>query len=260
MTIMLQAKRAMASLLTHRMVGGVIAAATGNRIPAFGLRIDSSNPLVSPEIKAKLFFGIYESAERRFVARYLPGDADVVELGASLGVLTSIIRRRVSQPRRIVAVEANPLLAPILRRTLEVNGCDANVFVEVAAIHYGPEEEVSFSVGRHSTDGRVRHAADGGVSVIRTPTVTLSRILRRHQVRDFSLIADIEGAEWGVIEHDLEAAAAAKIIIIELHTSSVGEDAEILLGRLLATGRFDLVDRYGNSCVLRPRSTKGRAA
>ena len=248
---LLTAKRVIASLLTHNVIGKLIGWVMRDQIPAFGLRIGTQDPAVSAHVKAKLFFGIYESAERRFVSKYLPIDVHVVEFGSSLGVLTCLIRKRLPENLKVVAVEANPNLVPILKNNLAVNGCVNNVFIEAAAVSYQPGCQALFQQSVHSTDGRLapNSLADGSVAV---PAIKLSDILRTYRLDDFSLVCDIEGAEWEIFENDLSSLEKAKVIIIELHKSAKGQNSNALLNQILASGQFVLVDQYGPTCVLSP--------
>src|SRR3569623_274442 len=89
------AKRFIGPLLANRWTGLVAARVLRDRIPHRGLTIDTSSPVVTPEIKAALRMRVYESSEYRFVRRYVPTDCDVIELGGSLGVISCTIRRRI---------------------------------------------------------------------------------------------------------------------------------------------------------------------
>src|SRR3954464_14359033 len=92
----------------------------GQRVRSHGVELDLSSPLVADETRAALFWGFYEGSERRAALRFLRPGLPVIELGASLGFLTALIARRIA-PVAQVAVEANPALTSLLRRTLELN-------------------------------------------------------------------------------------------------------------------------------------------
>ncbi len=66
--------------------------------------------------------GGYERAERKLLARLIaPGDA-VIELGASLGIVTSLLARKVGAGGKVAAVEPNRLLHRHFEKQLAVNG------------------------------------------------------------------------------------------------------------------------------------------
>jgi len=88
MQAMLSLKIAVAKFVTARLIGELVAVAYRNKIPFRGLRFSTADPQIHPRVKASLFWGLYESAEIRFVNAYLPRSIDVVELGSSIGVVS----------------------------------------------------------------------------------------------------------------------------------------------------------------------------
>jgi hypothetical protein len=90
--------------------------------------------------------------------------------------------------------------------------------------------------------------------------VRLSDLLYRHNIADYALVCDIEGAEAGFINLDEEALRGCKTMVVELHDTefsgdrvSVGE----LCDRLVARHGFALVDRRSNVfCFSRSRQTR----
>lgn len=238
------AKRFAGPILANRLTGIVAARLLRDRIPHRGLIIDTSAPFVQPEIKAALLLRGYESGEYRFVQRYLPADSDVLELGGSLGVISCAIRRRIAPQQRLITVEADPRLARALKRNLDLNNCGEGVIVEPVAVAYQAGDHVAFSLGETSVSGRV---GTGGTK-IKVAAVTLSQLIERHALDDFSLVSDVEGIEWEMLSHDIDALARARVIIVETHDHPIYGSWQQLIDRLLATRRFRLLDRHG--CVL----------
>lgn len=239
-------KNAVARVLFSHAVGGLIGSLFRDRIPHRGLRIDTSSPRVSRRVKAGLLLGSYESAEVRFVKRYLPEDADVLELGGSIGVVTCLIRRKIKPDRKVVTVEADPVLAKILRNNMRLNDC-SDVEVVEAAIDYGGSE-VSFAVGESAEQGRV----GGRGRMITVPTTNLSSLTAAYGFADFCIVSDIEGAEWNVLEYEKDVLENARLIIIETHY--VPEHGEAAAFATALSNTFELVDRYGPVLVLARRS------
>src|SRR5690349_5654721 len=81
-------KALVARLLCNALTGRLIAAMHRDRIPFGRLTIDTAHGVISARTKARIFFGIYESAEVRCIRTRLRNDLDVVELGSSIGVLS----------------------------------------------------------------------------------------------------------------------------------------------------------------------------
>jgi FkbM family methyltransferase len=182
-----------------------------------GARIDLTSALLSDVVRARLITGLYERAERRFVRDHLRGDLDVVELGTSIGVVASQAARRLQPGRRLVAVEADGRLADLARRNLAMNSAGVEWTVEEAILAYPTDKRLSFVRGTETTGGALRPtsttAADEAI-----PRRRLHDVLERHSIDRYVLIADIEGAEEGIIIHDAEALSRCDQLIIELHT------------------------------------------
>src|SRR5689334_10363390 len=87
-------------------IGIAIGKLFAERIPSRGLRIHSDG--LASEIKSQLLFATYESAEIRAVCRHLRTDLDVIELGASIGVLSCHIRRKLAIDHHLYAIEPDP--------------------------------------------------------------------------------------------------------------------------------------------------------
>ena len=100
-------KMVLAEVLCHPAIGRLLAAFFHDRIRSAGFQFDTSSPRIAASSKAALFWRLYESAEIRYVNRWLSPDLDVVELGSSIGVVSSHIRRRLKPDRRLICVECD---------------------------------------------------------------------------------------------------------------------------------------------------------
>lgn len=67
----------------------------------------------------------------------------------------------------------------------------------------------------------------------------------------YALICDIEGQEYELVTHELDALEKAELIIMEVHPHLIGEEkVKVLLSRLAGLG-FKRVDSSGSVVVLR---------
>ena len=221
-----------ARAITRPEVGRLVARLTKNTIHVKGATINTASSFISDTTRARLAFRLYESAELRFVDTYLRKDLDVVELGSSIGVVGSVVLGRLDAGCRLIAVEADPDLAEVARGNLRANAGRSSWTVETAAISYDVQGGVRFVRGATSTGGRLSKEVEGCGDEV--DLLTLSDLLARHDIGRFALIADIEGAEAGIIGQDESALARCDLMIIELHESadaSVAELREALIGR-----------------------------
>lgn len=213
----LAAKRIIIRAICHPLVSAVISRAYQGRIPNRGFIIDTNNRHISRKTAARLFWGLYEKAEISFVRQYMRRDLDVVELGCSLGVVSLHISQTRGRKQKHICVEANPHLIETIRKNLEVNAQVQATEVLNRAIDYRNPVETDFGLSEDSLASRVGGAE--GDQIIGVKTITLSEILRTHQVGDFVLVSDIEGAEVGLILNDAQALERCRQIIIELHSA-----------------------------------------
>jgi FkbM family methyltransferase len=257
-------KATAAALLTQPWVGRAAAALLRDRIPWRGSVVLTDDASVEPRTKAMLLFRIYESAEARFVARYLSPDRDVLELGSSLGAVSGLILRKLAPQRRLVAVEANPRLLPLLRRNLARNASGRAFEIEHAAVHHpagdAPPDEVELLLSSSSLCSRVGDAAQPGERAqvpepgqrARVPAVRLRELVARHRLARYSLVSDIEGAEAGILLREDLALRSCDQLIIELHQTEhegVAYAPDDLAALLTERHVFRLRDRYGNVAV-----------
>lgn len=244
----LRTKLAVARASTHPVVGRAAARVLGDRIPNRGIRFDTSDPQITPRVKARLLFGLYEGAELRFIGRHLDGRRDVVELGSSLGITGSHILRALAPGRRLIAVEANPALIDLLGRTLAAHAGTSNWAVEHGAIAYGTDE-VLLQVGASTQGSRVADPDRDSATTVVVPATTLSGVLDHHGVDRYDLVCDIEGAEVDLLDLEDEALSRCDRMVIELHPTPTVSLADV---RSTLTERhgFEVLDERGPVLVL----------
>ena len=234
-------KRQIRPLLSSRAFGRVVGALTRHRVRNRGLVFDTTG--WNPRAEAMLAFRMYESAEIRFVRRFLRGTQTAIELGGSLGVAGSHLLSVMRQPGSLTCVEANGRLIPLLERALRNHASGAQVVVLHAAV--ADSEQVLLRVGESDLASRI---AVHGVS---TPGLSLAAIVASAGYLDYHLLSDIEGAEASFILGGAGLERCSRMVI-ELHdTVYRGRviTADDML-RALERHRFRLLDRYGNVCAL----------
>jgi FkbM family methyltransferase len=224
-----------------------------DKIPSGRCVIDTSDPIVTPWVRSLIFWGFYESAELRLVEKYLPATLDVVELGASLGVVSAHIGRRLESGRQLISVEANPALVASLRANIASNAPQVRASVHNNAVFSGPDrpEFVELAFGDSNLAAWIRQPGDGAQSC-RIRTATLSELLAAHGIGPYALVTDIEGAEAGLLLSEREALASCKLLIAELHdTEWLGRKFSVqdLVRLAIDEVGFVLRDQYRNVFV-----------
>ena len=253
-------KKIVAAILTCSLMGRIISCLCKNRIPFRGLVFDTHIPEISSVTKAELFWKIYESAEIRFIQKYLVGSLDVIELGSSIGIVSALIKKRLGKDARLICVEAHPALSRQIPINLKLNALFENVTCLNKAINYNPKNNqgVFFTPGEFSTTGRLAGGNPQDNSIL-VETVTLSGLKSSFGINNFTLIADIEGAEAYIIREDKEGLSDCQHLFLELHNtaySGVSVSAEEMLRELIDIHDFCLQDRYSNVVYLNRAHSK----
>lgn len=232
-------------MLSTAPLGAIIGWVFDDRIPSRGLVINTSDPSVADPVKAALFFEMYESAEFRFVDRYLRRDLDTVELGGSLGYVSCLIRRRLAANAKLICVEANPRLIPILNQNLSINVPGSSTIVVNAAVDGPGLRHSRFSIGKDNLVSKI--ASDNEASLL-VPSMGLEQLLSAHSIPQYTLVSDIEGSEASFIFGAVEPLVGCQQIVIELHdTQYEGRriSVEELRAALVERHGFRVVDSYG---------------
>lgn len=239
-----------ANILCSKPVGNFLASIYNNKIPSLklkGLKFDCSSEQISPHTKAQIFFGIYESAEYRFCNKYIPASANIIELGSSIGLISSFVSQT-KAPKNIVAIEANPELIPVINANFALNRVK-NYKIINKAIGLDKSENLWFSKGSDNTTGVISDKQSDGAAKVQC--TTLSDIVTQEDFGGYVLICDIEGGEVDILKDKNNGLSSCDLIIMEIHwteradrTYSVDEIAD----DIIAIG-FKVLDRFGNTFV-----------
>lgn len=232
------------SRFAYPLLGRTAGVVLRHRINNGGCIIATDTPYITPDTVARLFLGRYEAPELNFIRHWLPRDLDVVELGASIGVGTAHIARRLAAERQLICVEANPPLVPLIRANVERNAPGRRLVVLNQAIDYSGQPTVRLQLSATNTNSHLG-SDPAGLAVAAT---TLSAIIAQFGLRAFALVVDIEGTELELILHDAPALSQVQFLLIELHaTDYQGEHwtPDQMRDALLARHHFRLLAAHG---------------
>lgn len=214
-------------LLLGPGMGSLVSAVFRGRVPCLrfpGPRVRLEG--TPPSHAAAVFFGVYEGAEIRFIHEDLRRDLDVVELGSSIGVVASHLVRHLEPGRRVICVEANPDLLPLLEKNVRANALSAEPHFVHAAIDY-EHAEVSLVTGMTNLGGRTVGRDVAGRRTHRVPTTTLGSLVERFDLGAYALVSDIEGAEWGFVRNDRKALEGCRQLVLEMHGEREGDETKV---------------------------------
>ncbi|WP_240789453.1 FkbM family methyltransferase [Pseudooceanicola onchidii] len=185
-------------------------------ITSHGVQFPTDLPPMVHKTRRLLAEDGYEEKESAAALRIVKAGDRVVELGAGMGYMSSIVSKNCA-PAEVHAFEANPALIPCIRRVHSENG------ITCATLHHallGPEAgEADFYVRRNFVESSMLpDPAESVVSRHKVP-VRPARATIAALAPDV-LICDIEGAELMVLPLlDLSRLRAA---IVELHPQYIG--------------------------------------
>lgn len=169
--------------------------------------------------------GGYERAERKLLALLIRPADQVIELGASLGIVTSLLAKKVGTQGMVAACEPNRLLKPHFRKQLDINGVDAQLLPVLACpLWTGPVPEAisrqKYCAVADSLSGR----ADGGEGED-IPWRTLSEVAAEAGIpAPTALVIDVEGGERVWCDHAPEFPESVRTVIVEIHPHLIGEE------------------------------------
>jgi FkbM family methyltransferase len=248
--LILKLRRLAANILCNDVIGQLIALISSNNIHNGNCIINTNCETVKPSVKARLFWGVYETPEIDFVNKYLRSDLDVIELGSSIGVIASHVGQKLKSSSRLICVEANPILIDCLKDNIQRNINEDNVdnYVVInAAIDYSNNSDwVEFAISNNSLESRIGNDLNAREH-IKIPTTTLSNILHEYQIDKYTLICDIEGAEKQLLENEHQALEKCQQLHIEVqntifdgHIIKIEDIVNILINK----HGFSVVDNY----------------
>ena len=238
-------KNSLLKLLKSDIVGGAIRRLYGDQIPhRNGVRVLTRSPRIASWTVGAIYFDLYERSEIDQMITYCDFSLPVVELGASIGVGTLQILKKAQN--QVVVVEADPDLHGVLIENIKYNKLDTmSLSVINAMVSYSGETEGNWEPGFNNLTGK----KDGEhSSSIKVPCFTLSELLEDHQIGDYNLIVDIEGAEAEMFDLDEKGLARCVRIVAEIDGGSSQEkyySISDLVEKLKNYG-FTVVHEHGN--------------
>ncbi|NRB19490.1 MAG: FkbM family methyltransferase [Rhodobacteraceae bacterium] len=194
----------------------------GDRFSVHGVKVTVPQN-VDPEIRYMLARKRpYEVPEAKFVQTYLSAGTNVVELGGSIGVISTLVRHQIGPEALHIIVEANPELAAVCKHNASAEAKPNCVDVIEAAVDYSGAAQVMFDFGHNAHTGRVSLQGHP------VPTTTLAQVSNRLPDGPAALICDIEGAEFDLIVAETEALKRFELIILETHPHAYTDGPESL--------------------------------
>jgi FkbM family methyltransferase len=177
--------------------------------------LEVPDDLLNPKLTHKMESGEYEFAEARAArTRVKPGHC-VLELGGGVGYLSAVCAG-ITDPSKIVTVEANPRLIEVIRQNLDINGASRATLRHAAVVGEGFDAQpILFRVGKAFWGSSIAGIDDRKGDLIEVPTIPLTTLLKQH--KPDVVIMDIEGAEQFLFDTPWPKHVAQ--VVMEIHPS-----------------------------------------
>lgn len=244
-------KKLIFRILVNRIIGSIICFFFPRLVPSLrwpNYRFYIKRTGVNPNIAASIFWGFYEAGELRFIHKYYKGHSDIVELGGSMGIVSSHLASLQKSGRQLITVEANPFLADTLKSNVNRFLNPENKFTLLTKAIAYRSSEVALRISDNSTETKAELVSHEKSNEVIVPAVKLSDIIAAFNLKDFTLVCDIEGAEIELLENEDDALKKCRELFIELHETSNGDkgfSVEDLKKLIVERHHFDLVDQHG---------------
>jgi FkbM family methyltransferase len=185
----------------------------------FGLDVNIDNPkLLNYDLKTRLTRQTWEYEEINSLD-HIAEDACVLEVGACIGVVSSVLNKRLKVKNNQVSVEANPYLIEQLTRTKNDNRCQfhiVNAFIDTDI------NTQTFSIHpNHIMGGRLGTHAN--YETVKIESITIEALSEKYNLQFNTLIMDIENGEYALWNKNFftdQYIGGIKTIIIELHSNT----------------------------------------
>lgn len=201
-----------------------------------------------------LLDGYWESWLTRFIARRVRAGQTVVDVGANYGYYTLLLADLVGPGGRVHAIEPNPEVAELLRRSVLLNGFAGRTDVHDLAAGAGSGVARLLIPPREPKNAAVLApgaSAPAGVACRDVPVAALDELLADTGRIDFLKI-DAEGAEEAIVDGMAAILATRPAMVLEFNTARYA-DAGAFLERLLRLyGSLRYVDYEGQAAPVSP--------
>jgi FkbM family methyltransferase len=208
-----------------------------------GLIFPLDKAVLPPRARKALKSESYEKNEADTILRLIkPGDV-VMELGAGIGFMSTLIARR-TRAARIHSYEANPALIPYIREVHAANGVQ-NARVTNAVL--GPRAGKAALFVRRNFLSSSLCAEDGDEIIRRAEVQMLDANATISALKPSVLVCDIEGGEADLLPGlDMGRLRAA---VVELHPQWIGKSGVRAVFAAMESAGLIYFPRWSNAKV-----------
>lgn len=198
-----------------------------------GIKIPFDPRIITPKIERPMRNNRYEAGEVSSLKELLePGDR-VLEFGAGVGLCSTVAALN-PEVERVVTIEANPTMIPVIRETYDLNGVVDRVDLRNGVVSTQSGEDIPFYVRRDFWASSMEPDSRAYERVEQVPAVSIHDLMA--EIKPTVILCDIEGAELGLFdEADL---SSVRKLILELHPKVYGDEGVAQIDAALRSRGF----------------------
>ncbi|MGR3541711.1 MAG: FkbM family methyltransferase [Hasllibacter sp.] len=200
-----------------------------------GIKVPNDPVVVGARTRRLLRTDAYEQKEAEAVLSQVRGGDTVLEIGAGLGFMSSLLAARCGAAR-VVSYEANPRMIPFVRRTHAANGVSDRCEVRHALLAPGGGPPLPFYVREEFDASSLDPDRPETIPVIAVEDVPRADADEAFaEIRPDVLVCDIEGAEAQLLP--ALPLRGLRLAVVELHPQWIGrEGVAAVFGAMAAAG------------------------
>jgi len=232
----------------HPLVGRIVEW-RGNIVRADGLSFSVDHPAITRGVKALFLLNRYETPERDALRTCIDPTLPVVELGASIGVISCLTNKKLLDPSKHVVVEANPDLIPLLEANRQRNDCRFTV-LHGAVSYSGREVEFLISDSILASSATRMDSRFNVRRKVKVPSITLREIIERFDFPRCTLVCDIECGEVELVAQEIGTIENhVSTILMEIHNTTLDKQTVDAMVEALNDAGFILAHRLRKTYV-----------
>ncbi len=186
-----------------------------------GIDVPFVPSIITPKIERPMRNNRYEGGECMHLQEILKPDDRVLDLGAGVGLVSSIAARCVPEGA-VMAVEANPGMLPLIRETYRLNGIENSELVNGIAAPAGAKGSAPFYLRPDFWASSMEPDSRPYVSKAEVPLIDIAKTVKTF--KPTVICCDIEGGELGLFD-DVDL-SGVRHIVVEVHPKVYGPDGK----------------------------------
>ena len=184
----------------------------GGKIVSHGVDLNVNNPQITNSVKYHLFSQKYEEQEFNLITKHFQQDLDVVEFGGGIGFISCIIGKKINPLNKQIVVEPNPNILSLLKSNKLLNNCNFEIIPYAYSSHVS---NVMLDIGGPFESN---HITTTSKTTVEVSTINLLEIVKKYDLNQFFLVADVEGKEFDLIQKEFKIISAhCPMVLIEFH-------------------------------------------